>query len=126
MWDAGLRFAARAGDHRLVVDGDSAAGMSPMQLLACGLAGCMGIDVVHILARGRHDVAALTVRLAGDRAPGAPARYTRMRLHFILAGDIPGEALERAVELSRDKYCSVWHSLRRDMDLATSVEIGGP
>jgi putative redox protein len=122
-WDSAGRFNARADANQLVIDGDNGAGMSPMQLVACGLAGCMAIDVVHILTRGRQEIAGLAVRLAADRAPGPPAYYTRIRLHFILKGRVPHEAVERALQLSRDKYCSVWHSLRQDIDLATTFEI---
>ncbi|MPZ16735.1 MAG: hypothetical protein GEV06_02290 [Luteitalea sp.] len=125
IWESDLRFGARTDGHQLVIDGDGAVGMAPMQLVACGLAGCMAIDVVHILARGRQAVAGLGVRLAADRAQGPPAYYTRMRLHFVLKGDVPDEAVERALQLSRDKYCSVWHSLRRDIDLETTFEVVG-
>ncbi|MGH9159822.1 MAG: OsmC family protein [Vicinamibacteraceae bacterium] len=122
-WESDLRFRARADDNQLIVDGDSGAGMSPMQLVACGLAGCMAIDVVHILTRGRQTLAGFGARVAGERAPGTPASYTRITLHFVVNGRVPHEAVERAIQLSRDKYCSVWHSLRRDIDLATTFEI---
>lgn len=124
-WESAFRFRARADANQLVIDGDSGAGMSPMQLVACGLAGCMAMDVVHMLTRGRQDVAGLTARLAADRAPGQPAYYTRMRLHFVLQGIVTDEAVERALQLSRDKYCSVWHSLRLDIDLAITFERAG-
>jgi putative redox protein len=122
-WHGGLQFLARTGGLQLVTDGNSGAGPSPMQLVATGLAACMAIDVVHILTRGRHEVGSLEAHLSAARARGTPAFFTGVRLHLVVAGDVAGEAVERALQLSREKYCSVWHSLRQDIQLATSFEV---
>lgn len=119
-WKDELRFDAEAGEHRFVTDSDGDAGPSPMQLLGTALASCMGVDVAHILTRGRHDLRALSVDLTGERAAGTPAYFTRVRLHFVVSGVTADEPIARAIELSREKYCSVWHSLRRDIDLVTT------
>ena len=59
----------------------------------------------------------------GERAPEPPKRYTTMHLRFELTGDVPEEVVTRALALSHEKYCSVWHSLRKDVVLTTSVTI---
>jgi putative redox protein len=123
VWSEALQFKATSGSNSLVIDGDSAAGASPVQLLAMALAGCMAIDVVDILHKGRHTVKGLRSTLRGDRASEAPRRLLSVALHFTVDGNVPAQAVERAVSLSRDKYCSVWHSLRQDITLATSFEV---
>ena len=106
-----------------VVDGDSAAGPSPMDHLLLGLAGCMGVDVRMILEKSRVPLEAMEVEVEGQRAPEPPRRFVRLRLVYRVRGPREEDEakLERAVALSRDKYCSVLHSLRPDIDL--SIEI---
>jgi putative redox protein len=122
-WQGDLRFAGRADSAELILDSAGQAGPSPVQALALSLAGCMAIDVVHILKKGRLDPRALHAHLIGERAGEDPKRLVRVRLHFVVTGDIPAEKLERALSLSRERYCSVWHSLRPDLDFSTSFEI---
>jgi putative redox protein len=122
-WRGALRLEARAGAWSLTVDGERAAGPSPVQLLAAALAGCMALDVVDIVRKGRHPFTALAVRIEGERAAEHPRRLVRVALHFAVTGDVPPDRLERAIQLSRDRYCSVWHSLRQDIALATTFEI---
>lgn len=123
VWAGNARFGATSGSSAIVVDGDGAAGPSPMQLVAEGLAACMAIDVVTILAKGRHPVTGLRVSLSADRAAETPRRYTRVSLAFHVTGDVPEPAVERAIALSRATYCSVWHSLRQDIELVTTFRI---
>ena len=123
IWDAQLRFGATSGAAAIVVDGDGAAGPSPMQLAAFGLAGCMATDVVSILQKGQHPITGLRVSFSGERAPEPPRRYTSIGLHFHVSGAVPAEAIERAIALSHEKYCSVWHSMRQDIALTTSFDI---
>ena len=124
-WAGGLRFetAGRAGVP-LVMDGDSEAGISPVEMVAAGLAGCMGADVVDILAKMRVELSELTVRVEGDRRPEPPRRYTALRIRFGASGVADGDAekLQRALDLSRDRYCSVLHTLRPDLDLSIRIE----
>jgi len=122
-WQAGLRFEARAGDRTLVVDSERRAGFSPTEALAVSLAGCMAIDVVDILQKGRFALDGLRARLASERRAEPPRHVTRVTLHFAISGDVPADRVERAIELSRERYCSVWHSLRPDIDFRTSFEI---
>jgi putative redox protein len=123
IWSDNLRFGATSGPNAIVVDGDSVAGPSPMQLAAFGLAGCMAVDVVSILQKGRHPLTGLRATLSGERADEPPRRYTRITLHFHVSGAVPADAVERAIVLSRDKYCSVWHSFRQDIDFTTSYAL---
>jgi putative redox protein len=122
-WQHELVFSAESGEARVTIDGDGAAGLSPMQSVALGLAGCMAADLVHILTRGRHPMKGLAAKLDGHRASSQPARFTRMDMHYVVTGDVPREAIERAIQLSRDKYCSVWHSLRQDIALDVTFEV---
>ena len=105
------------------MDSQTVAGPSPTQLLAIGLAGCMSIDVVDILRKGRHPVRTFSSTLTGQRASSTPRRFLSFHLHCRIGGAVPEAAVARALELSRDKYCSVWHSLRQDITLTTSVDI---
>src|SRR5215831_3809263 len=123
VWEGDLRFAGRAGDVALVIDGDHGAGPSPVQALAFGLAGCMAIDVVSILVKGRFPLEALTAHLVGERRADPPRRFEKIDLHFVVTGAVPPDRVERALALSRDRYCSVWHSLREDIAFTTSFEI---
>lgn len=83
----------------------------------------MATDVVDILAKGRLPLLALTAGVDARRASDQPKRLTAVRLHFTVRGDLPADRIERAIELSREKYCSVWHSLRQDIEFQTSFEV---
>jgi putative redox protein len=76
-----------------------------------------------ILQKGRHPLTALEAKLVGHRAEEEPRRYTTITLHFVVTGDVPGAAVERAMQLSKDKYCSVWQTLRQDIPFATTYEV---
>ena len=123
LWSEGLRFDATSGGAAVVIDGDGAAGPSPMQLAAFGLAGCMAADVVEILRKGRHPLTGLRIMFTGERAPEPPRRFVRITLHFHVSGAVPPEAAARAIALSREKYCSVWHSMRPDIAFATTFDV---
>ena len=122
-WTGDLAFTARAGDHSIVTDGDSAKGLSPVQLLGASLAGCLATDVALILTRGRQPLKTLTVSLSAARADHDPHRVVAVTIHFAVGGDVNPAQLERAIQLSRDKYCSVWHSMREDITLDTTTSI---
>ncbi len=112
------------GGPTIRLDGGSAAGPSPMDGLLLSLAACMGIDIRMILDKGRVPIEALDILVEGDRADEAPRRFTRVALMVRLRG--PAEEHEgkilRAIELSREKYCSVFHTLRPDLDVEIAHE----
>jgi len=123
VWEGDLRFRAASQATEVVLDGKSVAGPSPVQALAFGLAGCMAMDVADIVVKGRHPLTGLTVKFVGERAEEPPRRFVRIALHFDVRGNVPAQAVERAIALSRDKYCSVWHSMRQDTELTTTFEV---
>jgi putative redox protein len=122
-WLGENRLRGRTGGVEIVLDSPSVAGTSPVETLAFALAGCMAMDVLLVVQRGRYALQALSVRLAAERAASDPRRLLKVELHFRLAGAVPPDRVERAIQLSREKYCSVWHSLRTDIALLTSFEV---
>jgi putative redox protein len=122
-WTQAHLLAGTSGGVAFSIDGDSTAGLSPVQMLGAGLAGCMSIDVIDILRKGRHPLRGFEMSLQAERAPDHPHRILSVRLHFVVRGDVPAAAIERAIALSHDKYCSVWHSLRQDIGFSTSYDV---
>lgn len=122
-WTHDLQFDARSGQTALIIDSRGVAGPSPVEALALALAGCMAVDVVDIVTKGRHPLKALRATLEAERAPEPPRRFVKVGLHFTVTGDVPAAALDRALQLSRDKYCSVWQTLRQDIPFATTYEV---
>ena len=123
VWSGDLRFDASSGATTAVVDGDGKQAPSPPQYAAVGLAGCMAVDVVDILRKGRHPLTGLQVTFSGARAEHPPRRFVHIDLRFDIQGAVPAEAVERAIALSREKYCSVLHSFRQDITFNTSFHI---
>ena len=122
-WDGELRFDATSAGHRVVIDSDAGQGPSPMQTLAMSLAGCMAIDVIDILKKGRHAVRTLKVTFTGVRAADPPRKFEEITLHFTIGGEVPRTAIDRALGLSREKYCSVWHSMRESIAMSTTYDV---
>ena len=123
-WRGEMRFSDSTETHELMLDGNALVGVTPVQALVSALAGCMAVDVVQILEKGRHPPKQMRVEAVAVRAEHDPRRLVKVDLRFHLVGDVPRERVERAIALSRDNYCSVWHSLRTDIELTTSFEIG--
>ena len=123
VWERELVFAGRSGEASMVLDSAGIAGPSPVQALAFGLAGCMGMDIVHILKKGRFDLRGLRVKLSAERAQDSPARVTAVSIDFEVTGPVPKDQIQRAIDLSHDKYCSVWHSMRQDIPFKTSFSV---
>jgi putative redox protein len=123
IWEHDLVFGGRSGNICLTLDSASGAGPSPMQALGFALAGCMAMDVVHILKKGRHDLRGLRVDLRGERHQAEPRRFTRIELRYTITGNVASDPIERAIQLSREKYCSVWHSMRQDIELDVSFSV---
>ena len=122
-WQHGLAFNSGPGGPQISLDSSAPGVLSPMQVLAYAIMGCMAMDVAHILEKGRHDLKALTVRFECERAPEPPRRYTMVHLHFDVSTNAGKAVVERAIELSHTKYCSVSNTLRQDLDFRTSVTI---
>ena len=107
----------------MTLDSAGVAGPSPVQALAFALAGCMTMDVAYILTKGRQPFRALRSHLVADRAPDDPHRIVRMHLQVSVEGELPADAVARAIALSYEKYCSVWHSMRQDIVFTTSHDL---
>ena len=124
VWEGGMRYrGGRAGGPQVVLDGNSEAGPTPPDVLVCALASCSAIDVVDYLEKRRTPAASLSVSVAFSRAPSPPKRITQAHLTFRVATDSPREHVERAVQLSFDRYCSVAGSLAPDTELGFSLEL---
>jgi putative redox protein len=124
IWEHDLVMQGRSGNASIVLDSAGQAGPSPVQALAFGLAGCMGMDVVYILRKGRLDLKGLKVSMSAERAPDDPHRITAVAIDFTVTGDVPRDQIQRAIDLSHEKYCSVWHSMRQDIAFTSSFSVG--
>ena len=123
VWTHDLIFEGRSGDASLVLDSAGKAGPSPVQSLAFALAACMGMDVVHILTKGRYELRGLSVTLVAERAQDNPHRVTAVTADFAVTGAVPKDQIQRAIDLSHEKYCSVWHSMRQDIPFTTRFSV---
>ena len=123
VWTRDLIFEGRSAQASMVLDSAGEAGPSPVQALAFALAGCMGMDVVYILQKGRYQLRGLKVSLVAERAPDDPHRMTAVSVEFAVTGAVPREQVQRAIDLSHEKYCSVWHSMRQDIAFTTRFTI---
>ena len=132
---SGMTFLAETGSgYTLVMDGapdadkpeNGGANLAPrpMETVLAGTGGCTAYDVVLILKRGRHDVRGCTVRLNSERAETDPKVFTRIQMHFVVTGrGIPASAVERAIAMSHDKYCSATIMLGKTAEISTSFEL---
>ncbi len=112
--------------HSIIVDGDKGGGNSPMELVLIGLCGCTGYDVVSILKKKREPLTSLEVRAEAERAPDPPSVYTSIRLIYRVGGKASHKAVEDAVRLSEEKYCSVSAMLSRTAKITTAIEYADP
>ncbi len=122
-WIEKHRFnAVSDSGHTIVVDGDKTAGNSPMELVLIGLCGCTGYDVVSILQKKREPFTSLDVRAESERAPNPPSVYTQIKLIYRVGGKVSRKAVEDAVRLSEEKYCSVSAMLDKTAKITTTIE----
>ena len=128
VWRGDERFdAVTPSGMQVAIDGTKETGTSPIQALAVALASCMGTDVVDILKKGREGLTGCRIRVEGDRRETPPRRYTAIRLWIELTGwSLSRAKAERAVQLSRDTYCSVWRSMAQEIDLSIQLELREP
>lgn len=123
IWTHDLVLDGTAGSVGMRLDSASVEGPSPMQALGFALAACMAMDLVHILKKGRHALRGLKANLVAQRAQAEPRRFTAVELRYTVTGEIPADQVQRAIDLSRDKYCSVWHSMRHDIPFDVTFQI---
>ncbi|MCX8145469.1 MAG: OsmC family protein [Azovibrio sp.] len=128
--DSGMSFIAETGSgHMLAMDGAPEAGgrnlaPRPMEMLLAGAGGCTAFDVVMILKKGRHAVEGCSVRLEAERAETDPKVFTRIHFHFRVVGrNLKPEAVARAIDLSKDKYCSASIMLGKTAEISHDFEI---
>ena len=132
---SGMGFVAETGSgHVLTMDGAPDAvkpenggqnlAARPMELLLAGMGGCTAYDVVLILKRGRHNVQACSVAIKADRAEVDPKVFTTINMHFTVIGKgMPASAVERAIAMSHEKYCSASIMLGKTASITTSFEV---
>lgn len=128
--DSGMSFVAETGSgHMVTMDGAPEAGgrnlaPRPMEMLLAGAGGCTAFDIVMILKKGRHQVSGCDVRLEADRAETDPKVFTRIHFHFRVSGkSLKPEAVARAIDLSKDKYCSASIMLGKTAEITHDFEI---
>jgi putative redox protein len=130
-----MSFVAQTGSgHTFMMDGapdaakpeNGGANLAPrpMETVLAGTGGCTAYDVVLILKRGRHDVRGCSVQLKAERAETDPKVFTQIQMHFVVTGKgVPATAVERAIAMSHDKYCSASIMLAKTANITTSFEI---
>ena len=126
----GMSFLAETGSNHLVVmDGAPDAGgrnlaPRPMEMLLAGTGGCTAFDIVMILKKGRHAISGCEVSLEAERAASEPRVFTRIHFHFKVSGkQLKPDAVARAIELSKDKYCSASIMLGKTAAITHDCEI---
>ena len=122
-WKGELRFEGVADEARTAIDGDGQVGPSPVNLLLESVGACTAIDVVDILQKGRQEIRAMSVEVGAERRDEVPRAVTALFLKFRISGDVSEARAQRAVDLSLEKYCSVFHSLRMDVSVDTQLEV---
>lgn len=126
----GMSFFAETGSgHLVAIDGAPDGGgrnlaPRPMEMVLVGTGACSAYDVVLILKRGRHDVRGCEVSLVAERAPTDPRIFTRIVFRFVVRGrGLAREAVQRAIALSHEKYCSATAMMAKSAELTYSIEV---
>ena len=123
-WSDKERFIGLASSrHAIVMDaGSEKIANSPMELVLIALCGCTASDVVGILRKKREKFTGLEVKATSERADGYPAVYTAIHLTYLVRGKVAQKAMEDAVRLSKEKYCSVSAMLEKTAKITTTIE----
>ncbi len=98
-------------------------GFRPMEMLLVSLAGCSAIDIISILKKQRQKITEFNIDIDGDRVEGTPAPFKAIRLHFVISGQVKDAKVEKAIELTKSKYCSVFFSLHPDINVSYTYNI---
>jgi putative redox protein len=127
IWTDNERYVAEATSrHALVMDtATEKSASSPMELVLIALCGCTASDVVGILRKKREPFTSLEVSASGERASGYPAVYTEIKLVYRVGGKVSHKAMEDAVRLSKEKYCSVSAMLQKTAKITSQIEYTG-
>lgn len=126
-WDGKLAFSGiTPSGHELKMDtaeslGGQNSAPTPVELLLNAVAGCTAIDIVLIIEKMRLKLTSFEVEVSGDRAEEHPKRFTDIHLHYILGGELDVEKVRKAIKLSKDKYCSVAHSLNANISASFTI-----
>lgn len=124
VWNGDFRFTGSArGGSSTAIDGRAAEGTSPVDLLLEAVGSCAAIDVVDILRKSRQELQGMAVEVEATRREESPRYVKRLEFRFRIKGPVDQKKAERAVDLSLEKYCSVFHSLRMDIMLDVDVKI---
>jgi Predicted redox protein, regulator of disulfide bond formation len=129
-WLEHASFVGESGSGHAVVmdgppeDGGRNLGIRPMEMILLGIGGCTAFDVVHILKKGQHSVVDCVVELEAQRAETPPKVFTRIHVHFIVSGrGLAPSAVQRAVQLSAEKYCSASLMLSKSVPITHDYQI---
>jgi putative redox protein len=123
LWIDAQRFIGEASSgHAILMDGDKKSAASPIELVLIALCGCTGYDVVSILTKKREPFTSVEVRAQAERAAEPPSVYTEIRLIYRVSGKVSHKAMEDAVKLSEEKYCSVAAMLRKTAKISYEIE----
>ena len=123
IWIDNQRFLGESSSgHAIALDGDKKSANSPMELVLIGLCGCTGYDVASILRKKREPFTSLEVRAAAERAASAPTVYTEIKLIYRVGGKVSHKAVEDAVRLSEETYCSVAAMLNKTAKISYEIE----
>lgn len=126
VWQDKVKFIGTSpSGHDVIIDADKQAGASPMELILLGLGGCASYDVVTILQKARQAVKDVRCDMSAERADSIPAVYTNIHLNFVVTGsDIKEKQVEKAVQLSAEKYCSASRMLAQGgVNITHSYEV---
>jgi len=123
-WTGAMKFDAVASSgHALLIDGDSKVASSPMELVLEALCACTAVDVVSILQKKREPFTAVEVRASAEKAAEPPRVFTAIEVVYRVAGKVSRRAVEHAVQLSEEKYCSVAAMLNKAAKITYRIEL---
>lgn len=126
-WNNKMAFSCETDSgHEIKMDaaqeiGGENTGPRPTELLLNAVAGCTGIDIISILTKMRLEPSSFKMEVHGDRADDHPKKFTDIHIHYSLEGELPEDKVVRAIQLSKDKYCSVSHSLSANITASYSI-----
>jgi putative redox protein len=129
-WVQDMQFVGTDSTQHSVVmsaPGEKSVGMKPSELLLVSLAGCTGVDVVNILRKKRLHLSNLHITVTGEQDPKPPWTFRKMHIHYRVTGKgLSAKAVEQAIQLSEEKYCSIAATLRAGVEISWDYEITNP